>query len=123
MIEIKLSATDADGDAVAFRIKDAPRKGSAVIENDTLIFSDLTTKTVSIVEKDSGRRIDFDVQDFPYVAMWTAKTPKTKFFCVEPWLSLPDKEGASHQWDKKDHGVHLKPGEACHILSRVKVTR
>ena len=92
-------------------------------ENDTLIFSDLTTKTVSIVEKDSGKRIDFDVQDFPYVAMWTAKTPKTKFFCVEPWLSLPDKEGASHQWDKKDHGVHLKPGEACHILSRVKVTR
>lgn len=45
MIEIKLSATDADGDAVAFRIKDAPRKGSAVIENDTLIYTPADGKT------------------------------------------------------------------------------
>lgn len=92
-------------------------------ENDTLILSGLTTKTVSLVEKDSNRRIDFDVQDFPYVGMWTAKTPKTKFFCVEPWMSMSDKESASYHWDKKEHAFHLKPGEACHVLSRVKVTR
>lgn len=103
-------------------IKQIPLKDN-FFENDTLIFSNLTAKTVSLVEKDSGRRIDFDVQDFPYVAMWSAKTPKTKFFCIEPWLSLPDKETSPHQWDKKDHGIHLKPGEACHILSRVKITR
>ena len=92
-------------------------------ENDTIIFKNLTAKTVSIVEKDSGKRIDFDVQDFPYVALWTAKTPKTKFFCVEPWLSLPDFDCSSHRWEEKEHGLHLKPGEACHILSRMKLLR
>lgn len=94
-----------------------------LFDNDTLTFSDLTAKTVSIVEKDSGRRIEFDVQDFPYVSLWSAKTPKTKFFCVEPWLTLPDRENASLEWNEKKHGMHLVPGEACHILSRVRITR
>lgn len=92
-------------------------------ENDSIIFSELTAKTVSIVEKDSGKRIDFDVQDFPYVVLWTVATPKTQFFCVEPWLSLPDREDSPLQWDKKKHSINLKPGEAYHILSRMKITR
>ncbi len=106
----------------AENVKQLPLKDN-FFENDTLIFKDLTAKTVSIVEKDSGRRIDFDVQDFPYVALWTAKTPKTKFFCVEPWCSLPDYDNSSHQWESKKHGMHLKPGEACHTLCRIKVSR
>ncbi len=92
-------------------------------EKDSLIFSGLTAKTVSIVEKDSGKRIDLDIQDFPYVVLWTAATPKTQFFCVEPCLSLPDREDAPLQWDKKKHSITLKPGEAYHILSRVRFTR
>lgn len=92
-------------------------------ENDSLIFSKLTAKTVSIVEKDSQRRIDFDVQDFPYVVLWSADTPTTKFFCVEPWLTLPDKESDSLNWEEKSHCKVLKPGEGYHILSRVRITR
>ena len=92
-------------------------------ENDSLIFSELTTKTVSLVERDTGRRIDFDVQDFPYVTLWTAATPVTKFFCVEPWISTPDREDSSLHWEKKKHAVTLKPGEAYHILSRMKLSR
>lgn len=92
-------------------------------KNDSLILSNLTAKTVSIVEKDSGKRIDFDIQDFPYIVLWTAATAKTKFFCVEPWLSLPDREDSPLQWDKKNHSINLKPGEAYHILSRTRITR
>jgi len=55
--------------------------------------------------------------------LWTAATPVTKFFCVEPWVSTPDREDASLQWDKKKHAVTLKPGEAYHILSRMRITR
>ena len=92
-------------------------------ENDSLIFSELTAKTVSIVEKDTGKRIEFDVQDFPYVTLWTAATPVTKFFCIEPWLSTPDREDAPLHWEKKEHSINLKPGEAYHILSRIRITR
>ena len=92
-------------------------------ENDSLIFSDLTAKTISIVEKHSGKRIEFDIQDFPYVTLWTADTPVTRFFCVEPWLSTPDREDAPLEWDKKKHSITLKPGESYHILSRIRITR
>ncbi len=92
-------------------------------ENDSLIFSQLTAKTISLVERDSGRRIDYDIQDFPYVTLWTAATPVTKLFCVEPWMTTPDREDASLHWEKKKHAIYLKPGEACHILSRMKFQR
>lgn len=39
MIEIQLTANDADGDPVAFQIVDAPRKGTAYIENDKLYYT------------------------------------------------------------------------------------
>ena len=45
MIEIELSATDPDGDAVAFRIDAAPKKGTAVIENDVLVYTPAEGKT------------------------------------------------------------------------------
>lgn len=45
MIEIPLTANDADGDAVAFRIDQMPGKGTAVIENDKLIYTPAEGKT------------------------------------------------------------------------------
>ncbi len=38
-IEIPLSATDADGDSVVFKLIDAPRLGSAIIEGDILKYT------------------------------------------------------------------------------------
>lgn len=45
MIEIDLTATDADGDAVAFRVDKQPSKGTAVIENDKLVYTPAEGKT------------------------------------------------------------------------------
>lgn len=45
MVEIPLTATDADGDAVIFQLVDAPRMGTAQIENNILRYTPQTDKT------------------------------------------------------------------------------
>lgn len=45
MIEIPLSATDPDGDAVTFKLIDTPRLGTAVIDNDKVVYTPAEKKT------------------------------------------------------------------------------
>ena len=45
MIEIPLSATDPDGDAVIFKLIDTPRIGTAVIEDDKVLYTPANRKT------------------------------------------------------------------------------
>lgn len=44
-VELPLTATDADGDAVIFKIVDAPRMGTAVIDQGTLQYTPANGKT------------------------------------------------------------------------------
>lgn len=45
MIEIQLTASDEDGDPVSFQIVDAPKKGTAFIENDKLQYTPAAGQT------------------------------------------------------------------------------
>lgn len=77
---------------------------------DSTCFSQLTAKTFSLVEKDSGRRVTVDIEGFPYVLIWSAHGP-VKFVCIEPWHSLPDTEDAPEEWMEKPQLMRLAPGE------------
>lgn len=78
--------------------------------NDSICFSNLTCKTMSLVEKETNRRIVVDVEQFPYVLIWSAKAP-VEFVCIEPWYSLPDARDARGIWDEKPAAAALQPGE------------
>ena len=80
---------------------------------DSICLSELTARTLSIVEKDSGRKITFDISAFPYVLLWSMPgTDVLKFLCVEPWHTLQDRVDASGNWDEKPCAAVLAPGES-----------
>lgn len=83
-----------------------------MFDHDSICMSQLTAKTLSVVEKDSGRRITVDLEGFPYTLIWSAVgNPKLHFVCIEPWHSLPDTVHASGDWDEKPCAASLAPGE------------
>ena len=70
-----------------------------MFDNDSTCMGGLTSKTLCLVEKDTGRRISFDIEGYPYTLIWsTPGNPKLHFLCVEPWHSLPDRADASGVW-------------------------
>lgn len=81
-----------------------------LFDNDSICFSQLTARTLAIVEKDTGRRVSVDVEGFPYVLIWSKKG-EVKFVCIEPWHSLPDAEDAPETWEDKPQLMRLAPGE------------
>ena len=80
-----------------------------LFDHDSICFSGLTCKTLSLVEKASGRRITLGVEGFPYVLLWSTKGP-VRFACIEPWHTLPDAETASGEWSEKTPSITLEPG-------------
>jgi len=79
--------------------------------NDSHCMVNLSSQTIGIYEKDTGRGVVCDIQQFPYTLIWS-KPGMPKFICIEPWHSLPSPEGGSQDWNEKPAAAVLNPGEA-----------
>ena len=80
--------------------------------DDSICMTELSAQSLSLVEKDTGRRVEVKIQGFPYVLIWSAPTKKIQFVCIEPWHSLPDRVDASGRWEDKPCAAALAPGES-----------
>ena len=83
-----------------------------LFDNDSICMSGLTSRTIDLVEKDTGRKISFNIEGYPYVLIWSMPTRPLHFVCVEPWRSLPDRVDATGDWADKTPAARLAPGES-----------
>ncbi len=81
-----------------------------LFDKGSICMSNLKSKTLSIVEKGTGRKMVFGIEGFPYVLLWS-QPGALKFLCVEPWHTLPDEENTSGVWADKKPAITLKPEE------------
>lgn len=81
-------------------------------DNDSHCMVNLRSKTLAIVEKDTGRRITCDIEGYPYVLIWSAKAKPLRFVCIEPWHSLPGEENGPLNWDERPCAATLAKGES-----------
>ena len=72
--------------------------------------TNLSSDTLGIYEKDTGRAVVCSIKDFPYTLLWS-KPGVPQFVCIEPWNSLPSMEGSGTDWMKKPAAAILAPGE------------
>lgn len=54
----------------------------------------------------------FLYEDYPYIALWQPYGEKTPFLCVEPWTSLPGREGVMEELCSMKDRIALGPDEA-----------
>ena len=79
--------------------------------NDSHCMVNLSSQTLGIYEKGTGRGVVCDISAFPYTLLWSKKGAP-RFVCIEPWQSLPSPEGGSTKWEEKPQAAILNPGEA-----------
>mgnify|MGYP003588966842 FL=1 len=80
-----------------------------LFDNDSICYTDLTAGELSLVEKDTGRRISVSIKGYPYVLIWSSMTPKLRFVCIEPWRSINDTDTTDCDWNKKPCACELPP--------------
>ena len=95
----------------------------ALFANDSHCMTNLTSKTLGIYEKDTGRAVACDIGDFPYTLIWSMPGGDPKFVCIEPWHSLPSPERSSTDWLQKPAAAILAPGESWSTTLRTRFQR
>ncbi|MDR1816836.1 MAG: hypothetical protein LBR07_01340 [Puniceicoccales bacterium] len=84
----------ADGKLVAFRAPEPPRD-FANPELSDVIFTRLTSNTLSFGPRGGEENITMRVGEEPVPDAWTAvvvwtRAPESPFYCVEPWMGPPN---------------------------------
>ena len=76
---------------------------------NTLMFRELQSQRVQLVNPTTGRGVQLDFSAFPMVAFWTA--PGASFLCLEPWQGCAATVGEKGQFTDKPYHILLAPGE------------
>ena len=71
----------------------------------------LKSKSICVLERDTGRRIRVDIENFPYTLIWSTPQKPMRFICVEPWHSIPGEDDGPIEWAQKPCAASLEPDE------------
>ncbi len=83
---------------------------AGMFDNDSHCMVNLTSKTLGLYEKGTGRGVVCAIRDFPYCLIWS-KPGMPKFVCIEPWNSLPSSEAGGYRWEEKPAAAAVQPGQ------------
>lgn len=81
-----------------------------LFDNDSHCMTGLSSHTLGLYEKDTGRGVVCSIRSFPYVLIWS-KPGIPRFVCIEPWNSLPSPADGSTDWMEKPAAAILAPGQ------------
>jgi len=87
-----------------------------LFDNDALIFKDLESTKVSIVDPNWDKTVEMDFTGFPYLGIWS-KSRKSPFVCLEPWYGIADRRDHDQDITKKE-GIQVLEGNSsfkCHF--------
>ena len=82
-----------------------------LFDNDSHCMTGLSSRTLGLYEKDTGRGVVCSIRSFPYVLIWS-KPGEPRFVCIEPWNSLPSPIDGGTDWEEKPAAAVLAPGES-----------
>ena len=78
---------------------------------DSHCMVNLKSKSICVLERDTGRRIRVDIENFPYTLIWSTPQKPMRFICVEPWHSIPGEDHGPIEWAQKPCAASLEPDE------------
>ena len=83
-----------------------------LFDYDSHCMLNLRSKTLAIVEKDTGRAVRCNIEGYPYVLIWSKPEKPYRFVCIEPWHSLPAAATDPQDWEQRAAAACLAPGQS-----------
>ena len=67
---------------------------------DALVFKNVKSRSVTLVHKNSSKKVRVDFEGFPYLLLWTK--PAAPYICIEPWCGIQDGVDSDYDFKSKD---------------------
>lgn len=90
-------------------------------EKDAFVLIEPKSKSVRLVNKQSGKGIEMDISDFKVFAVWTAYKPGSPYVCLEPWNGMPAFDTETGDFEDKPYSVTLQAGQSNTVGYTVKL--
>lgn len=88
---------------------------------DALVFENLRSRSVRLVNKIDGREIRVDFPGFDYFLIW--KVVGAGYVCLEPWSGCPDRVDFDGSFDEKEGITKLAAGKSFSLTHTVTIVK
>lgn len=79
--------------------------------HDALILTNLKSRSVRLVHKDTGHGVKFDFPKFDALGVWSAPGKNAPYVCLEPWSGIPALASESGNFEDKPFVKWIPAGE------------
>lgn len=79
-------------------------------ERDALLFADMNSRSVDLVNKNSGKGLHFFYPKMEVLAVWSMPKKNGDYVCLEPWHGMPGHVNESGRFEDKPFVTLLQPG-------------
>ncbi len=76
---------------------------------DALVFKNVNSDTLTLVHRNSTKRVKVSFPDHPYLLFWTK--PTGEYICIEPWCGIADIIGSDYELKHKEGIIKLSAGD------------
>lgn len=83
---------------------------SSLFHKDAILFDELASRSVKYVSSKSGKGLQIDFPDMPYLVLWDTANDGP-FVAIEPWVGLSTCDDESDVFEEKRNLQIAKPGE------------
>lgn len=91
----------------------------SLFDNDCLIFKNLNSRSVNLVNKTTGKKIKVDFEGFDYLLVWTV--PGAPFICIEPWCGITDNVNTTKNFAEKEGIEKIEKGGLFHRIHSFEI--
>lgn len=81
-----------------------------LFDDDAIVLRNMA-REVTLEPKQGGRSVTVSFEDMPYLGVWHWPKTDAPYVCIEPWRSLPAREGKITVMEEQEDLVRLKPGK------------
>ena len=82
----------------------------SLFDEDAIVLTNMA-KTVSLKSAKGTRGVAVEYPDFQYLGIWHSPRTKAPFVCIEPWSSLPSRDGIVEELTRQRDLIELAKGE------------
>ena len=81
-------------------------------DRDALIFTELKSRSVDLVNRSSGKGLRFSYPKMEVLAVWSMPKKNAHYVCLEPWHGMPGQVTESGRFEDKPFVTLLQPGHS-----------
>ncbi len=82
-----------------------------LFDNDAIVLRNSGTRVILEHKSAEGRAVEVSYPKMPYIGFWQAAFTDANYICIEPWQSLPGRDGVTEEWTQRPGMIRLEPGE------------